>query len=60
MLTIWLALVSNTWPLTQKVLPPWQGRQNAGITMPVAFTGKHRHLLENTGKYREIELPPCI
>ena len=23
--------------------------------MPVAFTGKYRHLLENTGKYRKIE-----
>ena len=24
--------------------------------MPVAFTGKYRHLLENTGKYQKIEL----
>ena len=23
--------------------------------MPVAFTGKYRHLLENTGKYWKIE-----
>ena len=22
--TVWLALVTNTWPLTQRVLPPWQ------------------------------------
>ena len=22
-ITVWLALVTNTWPLTQRVLPPW-------------------------------------
>ena len=31
-ITVWLALVTNTWPLTQRVLPPWP------VTPPTFYT----------------------
>ena len=31
MITVWLALVTNTWPLNQRVLPPWPLTSSKGV-----------------------------